>query len=105
MPRKGFTSEQIIRLLKEAEILIGEGSTTKEAVRRIGVSEQTFYKWRREYGGLRVDQARRLKDLEKENARLKRRQTGVHVGHAEFFRSSGRHKDTVGNLGMGKPSW
>jgi transposase-like protein len=59
MPRKGFTSEQIIRLLKEAEILIGEGSTTKEAVRRIGVSEQTFYKWRREYGG-------------KENARLKR---------------------------------
>ena len=72
MPRKGFTSEQIIRLLKEAEILIGEGSTTKEAVRRIGVSEQTFYKWRREYGGLRVDQARRLKDLEKENARLKR---------------------------------
>ena len=72
MPRKGFTSEQIIRLLKEAEILIGEGSTTKEAVRRIGVSEQTFYKWRREYGGLRVDQAKRLKDLEKENARLKR---------------------------------
>ena len=72
MPRKGFTSEQIIRLLKEAEILIGEGSTTKEAVRLIGVSEQTFYKWRREYGGLRVDQAKRLKDLEKENARLKR---------------------------------
>ena len=72
MPRKGFTSEQIIRLLKEAEILIGEGSTTKEAVRRIGVSEQTFYKWRREYGGLRVDQARRLKELEKENVRLKR---------------------------------
>ena len=71
-PRKGFTSERIIRLLKEAEILIGEGSTTKEAVRRIGVSEQTFYKWRREYGGLRVDQARRLKELEKENARLKR---------------------------------
>ena len=72
MPRKGFTSEQIIRLLKEAEILIGEGSTTKEAVRRIGVSEQTFYKWRREYGGLRVDQAKRLKELEKENARLRR---------------------------------
>ena len=72
MTRKGFTSELIIRLLKEAEILIGEGSTTKEAVRRIGVSEQTFYKWRREYGGLRVDQAKRLKDLEKENARLKR---------------------------------
>ena len=105
MPRKGFTSEQIIRLLKEAEILIGEGSTTKEAVRRIGVSEQTFYKWRREYGGLRVDQARRLKDLEKENARLKRRLTGGHVGHAEVFHSSGQHKDTVGNLGMGKPSW
>ena len=64
MPRKAFTSEQIIRLLKEAEILIGEGSTTKEAVRRIGVSEQTFYKWRREYGGLWLDQAKRLKPLE-----------------------------------------
>lgn len=72
MPRKGFTSEQIIRLLKETEILIGESSTTREAVRRIGVSEQTFYKWLREYGGLRVDQAKRLKELEKENARLKR---------------------------------
>jgi len=48
MPRKGFASEQIIRLLKEAKILIWEGSTTRESVRRIGVSEQTFYKWRRE---------------------------------------------------------
>jgi putative transposase len=72
MPRKGFTSEQLIRLLKEAEILIGEGSTTKEAVRRLVVSEQTFYKWRRKYGGLRVDQVKRLKDMEEENARLKR---------------------------------
>jgi transposase-like protein len=72
MSRKSFTSEQLIRLLKEAEILIGEGSTTKEAVRRLVVSEQTFYKWRRKYGGLRVDQVKRLKDMEEENARLKR---------------------------------
>ncbi len=67
MPRRGFTSEQIIRLLKEAEILIGEGSTTKEAVRRIGISELTFYKRRREYVRLRPERRNRVWNGESEN--------------------------------------
>ena len=72
MARKYFTPEQIIRKLREAEILIAEGLPTAQAVRRIGVSEQTYYRWRKEYGGMQVDQAKRLKALEKENTRLKR---------------------------------
>jgi len=72
MPRKTFTPEQIIRKLREAEILIAEGLPANQAVRRIGVSEQTYYRWRKEYGGMQVDQARRLNALEKENIRLKR---------------------------------
>lgn len=72
MPRKRFSIEQIIHHLREAEVLLAQGQTVGEVCRRIGVSEQSFYRWRREYGGLKVDQARRLKDLEQENARLKR---------------------------------
>jgi len=72
MARKYFTPEQIIRKLREAEILIAEGQPAAQAVRRIGVSEQTYYRWRKEYGGMQVDQAKRLKALEKENIRLKR---------------------------------
>jgi transposase-like protein len=72
MARKYITPEQIIRKLREAEILIAEGLPTAQAVRRIGVSEQTYYRWRKEYGGMQVDQAKRLKVLEKENTRLKR---------------------------------
>jgi len=72
MARKIFTPEQIIRKLREAEILIAEGMTTVQAARQIGVSEQSYYRWRKEYGGMQVEQARRLKGLEKENARLKR---------------------------------
>jgi hypothetical protein len=71
MARKHVTPEQIIRKLREAEILIAEGLPANQAVRRIGVSEQTYYRWRKEYGGMRVDQAKRLKGLEKENIRLK----------------------------------
>ena len=62
----------MINKLREAEVAIAEGSTVAEAARRIGVTEQTFYRWRSEYGGLRIDQARRLKRLELENSRLKR---------------------------------
>ena len=58
--------------LREAEVLLSRGATTGEASRKIGVTEQTYYRWRREYGGMRVDQARRLKELEKENTRLKK---------------------------------
>ena len=72
MPRKMYTPEQIIRKLREAEVFIAEGMTAVEAARKISVSEQTYYRWRKEYGGMQVEQARRLKGLEKENARLKR---------------------------------
>ena len=72
MPRRKHTAEEIINKLREAEVIISSCSTVVEAVRHIGVSEQTFYRWRSEYGGLRVDQARRLKQLETENSRLKR---------------------------------
>jgi putative transposase len=72
MSRKRFSVEQIINHLREAEVLLARGKTVGEICRLIGVSEQSYYRWRREYGGLKVDQARRLKDLEQENARLKR---------------------------------
>ena len=72
MSRKRFSVEQIINHLREAEVLLAQGKTVGEICRQIGVSEQSYYRWRREYGGLKVDQARRLKDLEQENARLKR---------------------------------
>ena len=64
--------EEIIGKLREAEIVLAQGGTTGDACRRIAVTEQTYYRWRKEYGGLKTDQARRMKDLEKENARLKR---------------------------------
>jgi transposase-like protein len=69
--RKGYTAEQIINKLREAEILLGQGATIGEASKKIGVSDYTYYRWRKEYGGMRVDQARRLKELEQENSRLK----------------------------------
>ncbi len=72
MARKIFTPEQIIRKLREAEILIAEGMPVNQAARQIGVTEQTYYRWRKEYGGLRLDQAKRLKELERENTRLKK---------------------------------
>ena len=70
--KKGFTAEPIIGKLREAEVLLSQGSTVGEVSRKLGITEQTYYRWRREYGGMRLDQARRLKDLEKENGRLKR---------------------------------
>ena len=72
MPSKKHRPEEIIGKLREAEVVLAQGATTAEACRRIAVSEQTYYRWRKEYGGLKVDQARRMKDLERENARLKR---------------------------------
>ena len=72
MPRKRYSVEQIINHLREAEVLLAQGQTVGEICRRIGVSEQSYYRWRREHGGLKVDQARRLKELEQENTRLKR---------------------------------
>jgi transposase-like protein len=73
MPRgKKFTAEQIIGKLREAEVGLAQGKTVPEVVRKLGVTEQTYYRWRKEYGGLRTDQAKRLKELEKENGRLKK---------------------------------
>ncbi len=69
-PRK-YTTEKIIVKLREAEVLISQGMDVDEVSRQIGVSKQTFYRWRKEFGGMRVDQAKRLKVLEKENLRLK----------------------------------
>ena len=72
MARKRYTAEQIIGHLREAEILISAGKPIIEAVRHLGVSEQTYYRWRKEYGGMEGEQARRLKELDLENQRLKR---------------------------------
>ena len=72
MVKKAFKPEQIINKLREAEVLLSQGSTVGEASRKIGVTEQTYYRWRKEYGGMRVDQAKRLKELEQENSRLKK---------------------------------
>jgi putative transposase len=72
MPRKHFTTEQIISKLREAEVLLSQGKTAGEACKQINVSEQTYYRWRKEYGGIGTDQARKLKELEKENGQLKK---------------------------------
>ncbi|QDT38361.1 Transposase [Stratiformator vulcanicus] len=73
MPRgKKHTPEQIISKLREAEVALAQGQTVPEACRQIGVTEQTYYRWKKEYGGLRLDQAKRLKEMERENARLKK---------------------------------
>lgn len=72
MARKRFSPEQIITMLREAEVLLNQSIPVAEVCRKLGISEQTYYRWRKEYGGMRVDQARRLKELEQENARLKK---------------------------------
>jgi transposase-like protein len=72
MGRVKYTAEQIIAKLHEAEVLQSQGKTIAEAVRQLGISDMTYYKWRKEYGGLRVDQAKRLKELEQENQRLRK---------------------------------
>ena len=72
MPRKRFSPEQVISKLREAEVLLAQGKTTAEVSRSLGVTEHTYYRWRKEYGGMGTQQALRLKELEKENARLKK---------------------------------
>jgi transposase-like protein len=82
MGKRTFTAEQIIGKLREAEILLSQGSSVGEASRKIGVAEQTYYRWRKEYGGMRVEQAKRLKQLEKENSRLKKLVADVSLDNA-----------------------
>ena len=72
MSRKRFTPEQIIGMLREAEVRHAQGQSVGEICRGLGVSEQSYYRWRREYGGMEVSQAQRLKELERENSRLKK---------------------------------
>lgn len=72
MPRKSYKPEEIIRLLRQVEIQMGRGLTTAQACKQLGFAEQSYYRWRKEYGGLQVGQAKRLKELERENARLKK---------------------------------
>ncbi len=72
MPKKRFSAEQIVVLLRQIELSMGQGKSTPIACREAGISEQSYYRWRKEYGGLQVDQAKRMKELEKENTRLKR---------------------------------
>ena len=72
MPSKRYKPEQIMTLLRQVEVMIANGQTTPQACREAGITEQTFYRWRKEYGGLKLDQAKRLKALEQENAKLKR---------------------------------
>ena len=72
MARKRYTAEQIIGHLRQAEVMVGQGKSIADVLRELDVTANTYYRWRKEYGGLGLDQARRLKDLEQENARLKR---------------------------------
>ena len=72
MGRKTNPPEQIVRKLREAEVLISQGNTIGQASRQLGITEQTYYRWRKQYGGMQVSQAKRLKELENENARLKK---------------------------------
>jgi transposase-like protein len=70
--KKAHTAEEIVAKLRQAEVLIGQGKTVADAVRAIGVTEPTYYRWRTEFGGLKLDQVKRLKELERENARLRK---------------------------------
>lgn len=72
MPKKRYNAEDIIHKLREADVLLSQGINVSQVCKRIGVSDQTYYRWRKTYGGMKVDQAKRLKELETENARLKR---------------------------------
>src|ERR1035437_9159290 len=76
MPRKTYRPEEIIAKLREAEVLLGEGKKVPEVVKALGIHEVTYYRWRKEYGGLKVSQAQRLKDLARANARLRRAVSG-----------------------------
>lgn len=72
MAKRKYSSEEIIHKLREADVLLGQGKTVLEVAKQLGIVEQTYFRWRKAYGGLKVDQAKRLRELETENARLKR---------------------------------
>ena len=72
MPKKTYKPEEVIHKLREAEVRLSQGATVTEVIRMLGISEVTYYRWRKEFGGMKVDQAKRLKELEKENVRLRK---------------------------------
>jgi len=72
MPRKKYTAEEIVAKLRQVDVLVSQGQNIADAIRQIGVSEVTYYRWRQEYGGLKSEQVKRLKELETENTRLRR---------------------------------
>ena len=82
MVKKSHSPEQIINKLREVEILLNQGANVGEASRKIGITEQTYYRWRKEYGGMRIEQAKRLKALERENARLKKLVADISLDNA-----------------------
>ena len=82
MARRRHSAEQIIHKLRAAEVELGKGQSIKAVCRKLEITEQTYYRWRKEYGGLRVDQAKRLKELERENARLKHLLADAHLDNA-----------------------
>jgi transposase-like protein len=82
MARKKYTTEDVIRLLREAEVELAQGQPMVAVLKKLGVTANTYYRWRKEYGGLKVDQAKRLKDLERENGRLKRLLADAHLDNA-----------------------
>ena len=84
MVKKAFRPEQIINKLREAEVLLSQGHNVGEASRKLGITEQTYYRWRKEYGGMRVEQAKRLKELEKENSRLKKLVADITLDNASL---------------------
>jgi transposase-like protein len=72
VPKKRYTPEEIVAKLRQVDVLVSQGQNIADAIRQIGVSEVTYYRWRQEYGGLKTDQVKRLKELEQENSRLRR---------------------------------
>ena len=86
--KKGFSAEQIIAKLREAEVLLSQGQKVGEVSRKLGITEQTYYRWRKEYGGMRIEQAKRLKELEKENSRLKKLVADLSLNNAILHEAS-----------------
>ena len=97
MSRKRYTPEQIISMLREAEVALAQGQSVGQACRTLGVSEQSYYRWRKEYGGLRTDQAKRLKDLEKENGRLRKAISDLTLDRGKLL-SPARRRQCVDHL-------
>src|SRR3712207_6296848 len=98
MPRKGHRAEEIVAKLREADVLLGQGKKVAEVVKALGVSEVTYYRWRQEYGGMSVSQARRLKELEKENARLRKAVADLTLDKLILDRKSTRLNSSHANI-------